>query len=527
MRSAAAAIAWEFRRRHRWGAIAVVAYFAFLAILRLFVVVRVDMGKDVQSFALFVAVPTSALFLYFLAVFTYGISGDIAARESIYPRRMFALPLTTNALAGWPMTFGAIAIALLWLALRFLGVWPIGYEIPIVWPALLAASLLAWTQALTWMPYPLPGMRVLVTVLWLSTIDAIVMVALHFKPREPLMLAILAPFVPLAFLVARSALARARRGDAPHWRVFSARRDATDARFSSAAHAQVWFEWRQYGRSLPAMVAILLPFQLSLLFIFKETPAIIAEVLIGVLTTPVIMAAFVGATVSSTLTPFLATRPLSNASLIAAKMKATVASTLAAWALVAVAVPIALRWSGTWATVADWQHQVNDAMGASRGIAMHLLVIALLVAATWKQLVQSLYVGMTGRETLVKASVFITLFILAVIVPIAHAIFTSRVAIAALWNAFPWILAVLACIKIGAAVWIAGRLRDDKIVSARTLLGGAITWDVAVFALYALLAWLVPTFLFRTYLLALIAILAVPLARLSAAPLALAWNRHR
>ena len=39
--------------------------------------------------------------------------------------------------------------------------------------------------------------------------------------------------------------------------------------------------------------------------------------------------------------------------------------------------------------------------------------------------------------------------------------------------------------------------------------------------------WLVPTLLLPTYLLALIAVLGVPLVRLSAAPLAVAWNRHR
>jgi hypothetical protein len=59
------------------------------------------------------------------------------------------------------------------------------------------------------------------------------------------------------------------------------------------------------------------------------------------------------------------------------------------------------------------------------------------------------------------------------------------------------------------------------------LIAGAICWDVVVFALYGLLTWLVPTLIFRSYVLALIAILGVPLARLSAAPLALAWNRHR
>ena len=71
------------------------------------------------------------------------------------------------------------------------------------------------------------------------------------------------------------------------------------------------------------------------------------------------------------------------------------------------------------------------------------------------------------------------------------------------------------------------RLHDSRLLSDRTLVIGALCWDVAVLALYGLLVWIVPTLLFRSYLLALVAILAVPLARLSAAPLALSWNRHR
>jgi len=49
-------------------------------------------------------------------------------------------------------------------------VWPSGVHVPVIWPALLAASLLAWTQALTWMSYPLRGLRVIITVLWLTVI---------------------------------------------------------------------------------------------------------------------------------------------------------------------------------------------------------------------------------------------------------------------------------------------------------------------------------------------------------------------
>ncbi|HXA15523.1 MAG TPA: hypothetical protein VN380_00915 [Thermoanaerobaculia bacterium] len=545
MRSPAAAIAWEFRRRHRWGLIAIAGYLLILGTIK-FLILEPGQGidfEDAPGFALAVVVPLTSTFLYFLAVFSFGLAGDLAGRQSMYPARMFTLPVTTAALAGWPMLYGTAAMMMLWLATRLLAVWPSGEEIPMIWPALLTASLLAWTQALTWMPYPLPGLRVIVTVLWLAMFDSVVLLALRYKAPEPVMLAILAPHVPIAYLAARFAVARARRGDTPNWReIFGRRGETADAHprrrdhFPSAARAQMWFEWRRVGRSLPAMVGILLPFELALLFIFRETPVIVFEILAGVLLTPSFMAAFAAATVSKSnphgsdsygLTPFIATLPLTSVSLITAKLKATIWSTLAAWLLVLGAIPLALRLSGTLPLVIEWKHDLIGFVGTPRAIVIVLLGFMGLVASTWKQLVKSLYIGLSGREWVVKASVFVTLSILAIIVPLAHWVIGSRFMMAVLWNAFPWIAAVLVCFKLSAAVWIAMRLRDSRLLSDRTLVIGAACWDVSVFALYGLFVWLAPALLFRSYFLALVAILAVPLARLSAAPLALAWNRHR
>jgi hypothetical protein len=99
--------------------------------------------------------------------------------------------------------------------------------------------------------------------------------------------------------------------------------------------------------------------------------------------------------------------------------------------------------------------------------------------------------------------------------------------LALLFNNFALIAAVLVCLKLSAAVLIAMRLRDKRLLSDRALVIGAVCWDVAVFALYGLLVWIVPAMLVGRSVLALIAILEVPLARVAAAPLALAWNRHR
>src|SRR5207253_3836433 len=244
MRSPAAAVAWQFRRRHRWGLIAVIGYLFVLAMIKLVILERGQrLDLDDESFALLVVVPLTATFLYFLAMFTFGLSGDIAARQSMYPARMFTLPVTTAALAGLPMLYGTTAMAILWSGTRLFALWPSDVAVPVIWPALLAASLLAWTQALTWMSYPLRGLRVIITVLWLALIDAIVMVALNQKASEPVMLAMLAPHFPLAYFAARFAVARARRGDVPDWRRMFTRVGKTAARdpFRSAARAQAWF----------------------------------------------------------------------------------------------------------------------------------------------------------------------------------------------------------------------------------------------------------------------------------------------
>jgi hypothetical protein len=192
-------------------------------------------------------------------------------------------------------------------------------------------------------------------------------------------------------------------------------------------------------------------------------------------------------------------------------------STFAAWLLVLAATPIALKLSGASVIVIERAHQLFEIAGAPRAIAILLLGLLLFLASTWKQLVQSLYIGMSGREWLVKTSVFLTLLFIAII-----GTFSFRAG-TLLWHGLPWIAAALVCLKIALAAWIAIRLRE----SDRTLIIGAVCWNLAVFALFGLLVWIFPELLVRRYLLALIAILEVPLVRVSAAPLALAWNRHR
>src|SRR5438105_14738701 len=485
--------------------------------------------------------PLVATFTYSLAVFTFGLDGDLAARQSMYPARLFTLPVRTAALSGLPMLYGTASMMILWLATRMFALWPSGIPVPSIWPALMAASLLAWTQALTWMPYPLPGLRIIVAVLWVGTIDTIAIFAVHFNARESVMLGILAPQIPLAYVVARFAVARARRGDVPDWRgafaslaiahVSSRRR----RHFASPASAQAWFEWRRYGRSLPGWVAILLPFELLLFWAAGNSTSLVFTILAVVLLTPPFVATFAAAAVSDSgssasdsysMTPFIATRPLTNAELVAAKLKMAIWSTAVAWLLIVIALPIALKLSGTSVFLLDRWHRLMDIMGTPRAVILLLLILAACIASTWKQLVQSLYIGLTGRASLIQGSVLLVLGFFFLFGPFAEWISDSG-RVGEVWSALPLVFTVLVGVKMIASVWIGVRLYDRRLVRYRRVVTGAACWSVAVFALYSVLVWLLDTPHIPHYLLMLVAILAIPLARLSAAPLALAWNRHR
>lgn len=545
MRSPASAFAWEFGRRHRWGLAAIAGYLLLLAALNALMLgpgERLDSNRD-GVFAATVTVPMSGAAFYLVAVFSFGLAGDVAARQSMYPTRMFTLPVPTAMLAGWPMLIGTMSIVALWFVAKLVAPLPSTFKIPLWWPPLFAAVIVAWTQVLTWMPYGLPGLRVIVAVLLLLSIDAVVFTAIELEISEPVMLALLAPLLPLAYLCGGVALATARRGHVPDWRESFARLgalgDALRRRqpvFASAARAQLWFEWRRHGRALPMWVAILLPFEMALIFVAgSDRPRLLFYTLLAVLITPPFMAAFAAPLGKSEvagsdpyrMSPFVATRPLSTATLVAAKLWMALLSTLMTWLLVLVAVPLTLTWSGGSPAVTTWVRDFAEPFGFARTTVLALVILVTLLASTWKQLVQGLCIGLTGRDWLIKSSVFLRLSILILLIPLADRLLTPR-GFASLWGALPWVLTALVAIKTCAAAGIATVLYRRQLIDDRTLIVGAAGWAALVILIYGVLVWLVatPQFIPR-YGAALVAILLVPLVRPSAVPLALAWNRGR
>jgi len=176
--------------------------------------------------------------------------------------------------------------------------------------------------------------------------------------------------------------------------------------------------------------------------------------------------------------------------------------------------------------VLEHWRRFSEIVGTPRAFVVLLLVLWGFTVLTWTQLVQSLYIGLTGRGALIKGSVVLVLGFFFLFGPFAEWIVETR-RLGRIWSALPLIFAILVSLKLIAAIWIGVRLYERRLLSDRMLVTGAACWSIAVFALYGVLVWLLDAPHIPHYLLMLVAILAIPLARLSAAPLALAWNRHR
>ena len=269
------------------------------------------------------------------------------------------------------------------------------------------------------------------------------------------------------------------------------------------------------------------PCELALLFLpGNDRAGMVFFILFVVLVTPPAMA-MMAAPALATFSTHSATRPMTTAQLVAAKLEMTLWSTALSWALTALFAAAALAWSGTMAVVVEKLRDLEEIAGPLRAAIVVLLVIGAFVLSTWKNLVQSLCIGLTGRPWIIKSSVLAGLVAVTLAFPMLWLIVRSDPVQRWVWDWLPSMLAALVWLKVSAAAWVAIRLRDANVLSDSAIVAGIAAWLAAVAAVYGLLYWLLASPMFPPYFLGAVAILAVPLARLSAAPLALAGSRHQ
>jgi hypothetical protein len=496
---------------------------------------------------------------FVICAFVFNRDGPLEATDSAFPHWTFVLPVRTPTLVAWPMLQAAAMTAGVWLAWDIAVLRPAGLDLPLVWPAVLLAAVVAWMQALSWTPHPLPLLRIVTLMLAIATVALIAAYGMLEEIPDVVWVTLLAALIPLAYGVALVGVAKARRGETPEWmwpaRVWKAVREWLPRRrtdFASALEAQAWFEWRVRGIGIPFAVGFILVawvpgFLLAPRAIENvqspESPTVTAVAhaltphglslagLLGVL--PLYMGLmgfdlggvlYKGQWIHNTRAgchPFVGLRPLSDGEIVLAKMRTAARGTLASLALALAVVGLMLSLTGAWRELAaapvlepfsTWEVCVGVAAGA-----------AILFALTWLRLVAHLWAGLSGEPWLIRT---VSIIVMVAWLPLAYAV----------WWLFqrPTGLATLQIVAVAAvaakfvlAAGLARHLIRRRILGAPSVALSLAAWTILAVGAITLLSRLLPGEQVPPLAVAAGVLLFMPLNRLIAAPLVLAWNRHR
>jgi hypothetical protein len=311
--------------------------------------------------------------------------------------------------------------------------------------------------------------------------------------------------------------------------------------FATPASAHFWFEWRGSGIVLPALVAgVVVVVIAPMSWLMRSDADDTMKLLLGVLATPIILAIPLGAAFSRptfwsedlAIPAFVAVRPLSADDLVAAKVRVAAASVALSWFVL---LSFVVAWLSLWGNLDSlsrlaiqlWAFH-GHSVAAVLGIAALVVIAAMLL--TWRFMVSRLWSGLSGSRTRFVASA--TSF---VVVTIAYLVFDASrlpgwlLGDPARLEPIAWILAVIVIAKQWMAVY-GSRGVAGRYVGAYLLIwiAGTMVFGSLGLVLWGILRIYLPLDVARLRSVAiLLAMTAVPLARVGLAPSSLARNRHR
>jgi hypothetical protein len=493
---------------------------------------------------------------HLILMFTFGREGRLDACESGFPARLWTLPLSTGALVGWPMLWGSATMILVWLTLAWAVSRLCNFALPLAWPALLLAALLAWLQAILWTPMPLPWLRVLLLIPVSYAVLLTPTIALANGASSAAVCGLLAALLGSAYVTTLPGVARARRGENRTWAGSASLRSqgavtGTRRPFASPLHAQRWFEWRRYGLAFPVAVATGSLIALPLISFVAETlddldrvssPIVPSWLLhqvgsfwltmTGLLFGMPILASALGIEMGRfgkatyRMPSFLGTRPVSEAMLIRAKFETAAWSTLAGWGVLALGLLLWFALSDH-ALQAALQFEALWQRNAPRLVWVWIiLLVGGAIVLTWLQMVQRMWIGLTGNPRLIQRAGCSLIAVVGLIVFGICLVYVSGYK-PNLYRFLPWLAGVAVILKSFAAVWSLGTLRQRELISPDVLWRMLLIWHTFALGIFTALYALLPSDRFSLSGVVLGMVLLLPLTRLALAPLALYWNRHR
>lgn len=535
--SAVWALSWEMVARFRWWFAAGVAYLAVACL----VIALLPEHRRHPGLGVSLAVPL--IMLVILVHMAQGEGGDLRSMASCYPRRLYTLPVSSFVLATVPLALPLAATAAVWLAAVFGLLRPCGADAPVLTPGLAVTAGLSWIQALAWSPFPVRWLRAALVVVAVWGLFFMPVVLAEVQVPLNVLSCALAAALALSYPVALLGVSRGRRGvgvseparDDP---VVSRSGTVDLTPYPSPFRAQLRLELRALGWVALTLLALHLFVMLPVVHLFEivwGTRPFMLEALGGdavrwgsawVALQPLLLLpiafTFIGADLSPHLTsrkgdvpPFFATRPVDAPTIVLAKMlgKAFILAVL--WTELVV---VGLAWAAFGGHLGDMTARLGDIAGSpSAGAA--LIAAGLLAAAlvNWLFMIGGVWVGLTGRQ-----------WVYAIVAAVCCGAMVLSGLVVKGWQEhwYTWLAALILAglaSKVVTTAWVCRRLTAWRYATAGQLAAVLAAWLVVVGTLAAVAARVFP----GGWLTAAAVLLLVPLAQTLAAPLALAWNRHR
>jgi hypothetical protein len=533
------AILWQILWRFRWGFVSAVV-FLLAAVALSHVLPRhwtIYLGDDaVPAVGWFLGV--SCLFVNVLLIVAFSMSGA-ESRNFTFDKYPFVLPVRTRALVAWPLISGCLIVAGVWLINASFVFRPTGIAAPLWWPATLLALGLATFQALAWTPIAQRWLHCVFAVVVLMTPFLVLLLGALFDLRlsEFAATMILMAMIPIAYLAAHSGVARARRGDFYEWRVWrrwtewpAGRRLAASHPFRSKSRAQLWYECRAHV-IVPVFIACMLPCFVFVVAIEPRNVEFGWRLLGILLVAPVLVAMLSGGALGHLVDPlskhasaaFLLVRPISCLSIVRGKLVMAAIMTAAIWMLFAGYISLLLLRPGFLQSIQSAVSRIP----AWNAIGYSMLALSLLVLFSWKSVVESLWICLTGRKWVEIANSFGFAWLVFVGVGVGLWLVFNPEWHAAALAVVPWLVGLLLAVKFAAAAFVVYGLLYWRLTTVRGAALMAFTWLAVVLSLCALALALLPRELAPATQVVPGIVLVIPFARLVGAPLALHWNRHR
>jgi hypothetical protein len=543
VKSPTTALLWEIWQRHRW----TIGGIASLTMAGRLIDASYTAGPTTDEASAVTTLCGIFAFLLLFSVFNY-TDADQSAGLGRFPHRLFTLPVSSLRLVATPVLAGIVAIEILYLA------WtnPLsrGGSTSPFFVAILLAALMVFYLAVLWTCARAGSLRLVIIGAIAAALFAVGLVP-SFPPTpvppwrsEIAVAGMVAGLALVTFMVTWTHVAGARTGGGRAGvcleRLIDTMTSLHPTRrrpFATSRAAHFWYEWRASGTVLPAVVMGVVVFVIApASWLASGDARYTLWLLTGALATPIVLALPIGMAFSKptfwsedlAVPAFVAIRPLSSQELVAIKVKVAWASAALSWGGVLVFLAV---WLSSWANLdlvsRLWTQLLSGQPAAAKyGLAVLVPLGGMLL--TWRSLVSHLWSGLSGMRPLFLASAFsLVALVTSVMLDVGPPNWLLRDP-----SRFGVIVrvAVAAVIAKGALAAYAWRG-----VSLRHVRGYLLPWLAGTTSLVAL--GLVVVGLARAYLppavdrprtvVVLIAVLAMPIARVGLARSSLARNRHR